>query len=69
MRVVTISNEDQNIVISRELCGGTHVDRTGDVGIFKITSQQAVSSGIKRIIAYTGTKVYDYITELEKERV
>ena len=69
VRVVTISNEDQNIVISRELCGGTHVDRTGDVGIFKITSQQAVSSGIKRIIAYTGTKVYDYITELEKERV
>lgn len=69
VRVVTIIDEDKNQVISRELCGGTHVTYTWQIWVFKIISQQAVASGTKRILAYTWPKVYEYITQLEEERI
>jgi alanyl-tRNA synthetase len=45
---------------SRELCGGVHLNSTSDVGAFEIVSEEAVSSGTRRIIAFTGAKAARY---------
>jgi len=54
-----------DIGTSRELCGGTHVSRTGDIGLFKVVAESGVAAGVRRIEAVTGANALTYLQTLE----
>ena len=68
VRVVQIGGQPEQLDgYSMELCGGTHVRNTKDIGLFKIKSESAIASGIRRIEALCGTAAYDWVRgEIEK---
>jgi alanyl-tRNA synthetase len=66
VRVVAIGAEDESQVggaFSREFCGGTHVERLGAIGGFKITKEESIAAGVRRITALTGSGLTTYLLQ------
>ena len=59
VRVVTMGREEDGRPYSVELCGGTHVARTGDIGLVRLTGESAVAAGIRRVEAVTGEAAFE----------
>ena len=66
VRVLSIGAvEGTETSFSVELCGGTHVDRTGDIGLFKVINETGTAAGVRRLEALTGLAALQYVTGLE----
>ena len=65
VRVVSMGGEE-NKPFSTELCGGTHVTRTGDIGFFKIAQESAVAAGIRRVEALTGEAALNHVESYQR---
>ena len=63
VRVVSMGKADGNKTFSVELCGGTHVNRTGDIGVVTIVGESAVAAGVRRLEAMTGDAARRYLAE------
>ena len=66
VRVVSMGHEPDGRTTSVELCGGTHVGRTGDIALFKILSEAAVAAGVRRIEALTGEAALNHVNDEER---
>jgi alanyl-tRNA synthetase len=66
VRVVAMGREPDGRTTSVELCGGTHVKRTGDIALFKIVQEAAVAAGVRRIEALTGEAALAWIDDEER---
>ncbi|AVZ86008.1 alanine--tRNA ligase [Acinetobacter sp. WCHA45] len=67
VRVLSMGSIIEEKNFSIELCGGIHVKRTGDIGLFKITSEGGVAAGVRRIEAVTGTKALEVVQKAEAD--
>ena len=67
VRVLSMGSVIEEKNFSIELCGGIHVKRTGDIGLFKITSEGGVAAGVRRIEAVTGTKALEVVQKAETD--
>ena len=66
VRVVSMGRRGNGAPYSVELCGGTHVRRTGEIGVFKMVSEGAVAAGVRRVEALTGAAAFEYLQERDR---